>query len=74
MAKQSVGAIWRKQTKNGQDFLSITIGEQKYVAYLNDYKKEAKQPDFKIFVDEWKPGTKATQTETPKNETNDLPF
>lgn len=43
-----VGAIWRRATKNGAEFLSITIGDKKYVAFLNTYKNAPNQPDFNI--------------------------
>ena len=36
--------------------------------WINSYKKEEKQPDFKIFVNDFKPA------EQPQGEKNDLPF
>lgn len=43
-----VGAIWRGTTKTGNEFLSITIGDKKYVAFVNTYKNAPNQPDFNI--------------------------
>ena len=51
----SVGAIWKRQTRNGQEMLSMEleiegIGKVGFVAFKNDFKKEGdKQPDFKVF-------------------------
>lgn len=85
MAKESVGAIWRKSTKTGKEFLSITIGDKRYTAWLNDYKKKPTEPDFKMYVDDYQsapqqqppaPKTSAqTNTKTfVEEDTNDLPF
>lgn len=58
MSKQSIGALWRKQVK-GKDMFTGTIeinGQKVKVAvWPNDYKKEEKHPDFKIFVDDYEP-------------------
>lgn len=67
--KQSVGGIWKRATKNGKEVLSITIGEQRYTAWLNDFKKD-KQPDYKIYVDDYKP----TVNIDNENNVGDLPF
>lgn len=43
-----VGAIWRGTAKNGAEYLTITIGDKKYVAFLNGYKNSPNQPDYNI--------------------------
>lgn len=58
--KWSTGA-WRKQTAKGE-VINFTINEVKYSMWVNNYKKEEKQPDFKIFVNDFKP-TEQTQGE-----------
>jgi hypothetical protein len=49
--KNDVGAIWKRSTKNGKELLSITIEGKKYVAWPNEYKKEDKHPDYKVYED-----------------------
>ena len=52
--KQSIGAIWKKQV-NGKELLSGSIEIEgktyKLAIWQNDYKKEAKHPDYKIYLD-----------------------
>ena len=64
--KKKYGA-WKKQTAKGE-VINFTINEVKYSMWVNNYKKEEKQPDFKIFVNDFKPA------EQPQGEKNDLPF
>jgi uncharacterized protein (DUF736 family) len=47
--KQSVGA-WKKQTSKGE-VITFTIDGKKYSMWANQYKKEDKHPDFKIYED-----------------------
>jgi hypothetical protein len=72
--KQSIGGIWKKQTAKGE-VLSIQIGDKRYTAWPNGFKKD-KQPDYRIFEDTWKPESKQEVSHTPKNvmDGNDLPF
>lgn len=72
---QSAGAAWKKtiNTKNGPvEVLSITIGEQRFTAWPNTYKKEGERsPDYRLQVDNYEPKSKpATFTGTSQ----DLPF
>lgn len=71
-AKQSDGAAWKKvlTTKNGPvEVLSITIGETRYTAWPNSFKKEGdKTPDYRLEVNTYESKTKAT------TEASDLPF
>ena len=60
--KWSTGA-WKKQTANGE-VINFTINDVKYSMWVNNYKKEEKQPDFKIFVNDFKP-TEQVQSEKP---------
>lgn len=46
--QNKVGAIWRKQTRNGSEYLSIVINGKNYVAFVNTYKNAPNQPDFNI--------------------------
>ena len=60
--KWSTGA-WKKKTAKGE-VINFTINDVKYSMWVNNYKKEEKQPDFKIFVNEFKP-TEQVQSEKP---------
>jgi hypothetical protein len=68
MNNQSAGAAWKKTvtTKNGEvEILSITIGDKRYSAWPNTFKKEGeKSPDYRLQEDNYKPKEKA----------DDLPF
>ena len=84
--KQSIGALWIKQV-NGKQLLSGSVeidGKTvKISCWANDYKKEDKHPDYKIYLDTYeKPAAnntastgKITDTSNSINEKNDsLPF
>ena len=68
--KKSIGGIWKKTTKNGKELLSISIRGERFVAWVNTYKKEDKHPDYQVFEDTYEPGKKP---ELPE-QSNDLPF
>lgn len=67
--KQSEGAAWKKSinTKNGNvEILSITIGDKRYTAWPNTFKKEGeKSPDYRLQLDTY---------EAKKSVASDLPF
>ncbi len=72
--QQPIGAMWAKQTKAGKTFYTGTIevkGEKiKIKMFNNDFKKD-KQPDIKIYVDDYVPGQQVSSQPEPKD---DLPF
>lgn len=75
--KQSAGAIWKKtiNTKKGQmEVLSITIGDQRYTAWPNSFKKNPKEPDYRLEVDNWKPEAKPSAPVVKQDLSSDLPF
>lgn len=67
MSNQSAGGAWKKtvKTKNGDvEILSISIGDKRYSAWPNQFKKEGeKTPDYRLVEDNFQP-----------KEKNDLPF
>lgn len=71
-ANQSAGAAWKKvvKTKNGEvEVLSLTIGDKRYTAWPNTFKKEGeKSPDYRLQEDTYKP------KETAPKEDSGLPF
>ena len=73
--KQSEGAAWKKtvNTKNGPvEVLSITIGDKRYTAWPNTFKKEGERsPDYRLQVDNYEPKPKQ---EAKSFAGQDLPF
>lgn len=58
---QSIGALWEKQSKKGTWFggqIELKGVKIPIVVFKNDYKKEEKHPDWKIFISQ------------PRNENN----
>jgi hypothetical protein len=46
--KPELGAIWIKQTKSGQQFLSLKDGNRWRTFFVNNYKQQGdKRPDYK---------------------------
>ena len=54
--KKSTGALWIKESKAGNKFMSgvVEIDGKKHdiVVFKNNYKKESKHPDYRIFPSE----------------------
>ena len=51
-----LGAIWKKKSKNGKEYLSGTInifpfGQIKVVGFVNEYKQNDNHPDFKLYYE-----------------------
>lgn len=77
--KQSDGAAWKKviNTKNGQvEILSIQIGDKRYTAWPNTFKKEGeKSPDYRLNLDKPREGTVELNKENMNKVLDgDLPF
>jgi hypothetical protein len=87
----SIGALWEKNSSKGLKFFSgqIEVNEEKIqiVVFKNDYKKEDKHPDWKIFISKPKdsdqqegqkqrqlPAHQEENATAPGNEEDDLPF
>lgn len=79
MSNQSAGAAWKKviNTKNGEvEVLSITIGDKRYTAWPNTFKKEGERsPDYRLNEDTYTP-KEAPKAPKPKGFAgqDDLPF
>jgi len=69
--KQSIGGLWIKQGKSGQ-FLSGYIevdGENvNLIAFINGYKKEAKHPDYQVYLSEPREGYNSPQQDEQRQE------
>lgn len=66
--KISFGA-WKRQTAKGE-VINFAIDGIRYSMWANGYKTEEKQPDFKIYINDYvaPEGTQLTESKT------DLPF
>lgn len=49
--KESCGAMWLKKSKAGNEYFSLQVDGESYVAFLNSYKQGA-QPDYRIYRSE----------------------
>ena len=74
--QQEAGAAWKKtiNTKNGEvEILSITIGDKRYTAWPNTFKKPGeKTPDYRLQEDNYQP--KAAEPAKSFVGQEDLPF
>jgi len=68
--KWSTGG-WKKQTAKGE-VINFTIENVKYSMWVNAYKTEDKQPDYKIYVNDFNPENKINSK--LKEDTEGLPF
>ena len=56
--KDKIGA-WKKTLASGKEVISFTIEGKKYDMWVNGFKKEEKQPDFHITLNDYKPNAEA---------------
>lgn len=49
--EDEAGTIYQNTSQSGKEYLKITINGQKFIAYRNGYKKEAKHPDWNVYID-----------------------
>jgi hypothetical protein len=66
--KVSFGA-WKRQTAKGE-VINFAINGTRYSMWANSYKSDDKQPDFKIYINEYVAPTETQLTESK----TDLPF
>jgi len=75
MSLESVGAFWKRE-KNGKGFysgiieidkLTIEEGKAQILLYKNDYKKEDRHPDLKIFQIKDDAQSRQNQEPIPEN-------
>lgn len=55
MALKKIGALWKMTSKKGAKYLSGEINfprEQRIVVFKNSFKKNEKEPDYLIYIDE----------------------
>jgi hypothetical protein len=66
--KLSFGA-WKRQTAKGE-VINFAINGTRYSMWANSYKSDDKQPDFKIYINEYVASAETQLTEVK----TDLPF
>ena len=69
--KISFGA-WKRQTPKGE-VINFAINGTRYSMWANSYKTDDKQPDFKIYVNDYV-APEGTQIDNSQNNSQDLPF
>ena len=47
---KSIGAMWSRKDKNGEEYFTMALGENSYVLFKNNRKKEDRHPDFYVFL------------------------
>jgi hypothetical protein len=82
--KKKIGALWKKQTQSGKTLWAGNVeidGKKTQIAvFENGYKTADKQPDYVIYLDDYKPAAKpaaeSTDDEFPAAKTgnDDIPF
>lgn len=60
----STGA-WKKQTQKGE-VINFTINNVKYSMWVNNFKKQENQPDYKIVINDFKPKQQGEQQANPQ--------
>jgi hypothetical protein len=46
---EKVGALWRRKSKKGTEYLSGVVGEQRVIIFKVREKRSAKSPDYQVF-------------------------
>jgi uncharacterized protein (DUF736 family) len=82
--KKKIGALWKKRTQGGKDLWAGNVmidGKKTQIAmFENCYKDAENQPDYVIYLDDYKPAAKpvreSTADEFPsaKEEDDGCPF
>lgn len=72
MTSDSVGAMWVKKTKAGDDYFSIQFvrpdgQKSQFVAFLNDKGDNPARPDYKIFKSTPRDGSAPNNASRPNN-------
>ena len=49
--ENSVGALWKKTSKNGKDYYVGYFRGSNIIVFKNNYKKEEKHPDLLVYLD-----------------------
>lgn len=49
---QAIGGLWLQKDRNGRHYMTGNIQGTKVVVFKNDFKKEDKHPDYRVYVKE----------------------
>lgn len=91
MEKKSyeIGAAWRKESKAGNQYISLLIGGKNAVMFHNSKKTDgSKQPDYRLYTDDEElaallgkgdgvqpqPASQEQPTRKPMTSVDDMPF
>lgn len=71
-------ALWKNTTKEGKTYLSGNIGGAKVLVFANEYKKEEREPDYRVYLvpREKEPRASAPSAPPPAvaNDDDPMPF
>lgn len=70
----SLTGLWIKKDKNGNTYMAGKLGSLNVLVMKNTFKKEDKQPDYKIMLAPPKPKNEAPGASQEQNESDDFPF
>ena len=75
--KQSIGALWGKESRNGAKYfwgvIEIDGKHTDIVVFTNTFKKESKHPDYRIFLSEPRVG-QSDQVSDHGSDQDSVPF
>jgi len=63
--KVKIGALWKKEDKEGNKWLSGKMGDAYLEVSKNQFKKEDKQPDFIVYVAKPKKAENRSEENSP---------
>lgn len=66
-----LSGLWLNESKDGQKYFSGSLGRARLIIFKNTFKKEEKEPDYLLYIDE---RTKKEATSTNQLEDEDIPF
>ena len=70
-----IGGLWKSKTKNGDVYLSISLGGQQYVAFKNNFKEKDTDPDYNIYPKQNRQqSTNIRSGRTVKPNDDEIPF
>lgn len=66
-------ALWENQSKNGDTYLSGTLGRNKVLGFKNRYKETDRQPDWILYLQERPEEERQHQNSRPSSGVSDGP-
>ena len=48
--KEGIAAVWRRISRKGTEYLTVQVGDDRYLGFKNRGKTEEKHPDWALFI------------------------